>query len=163
MLVPTLAMIVIIVCSFMLNFPGLRLQVYPKVVNWRVGRTFSNNLPAGKALSTIDRQSLFVRDQSGQDTQQLSSIGSNTDSRVSNGEELIDETTSSHEKGTNDPRTECTGGHTRVIVVVDHSTDLGVGRVLDASHQRLTRTAIISSRLTTIIRAASILSSWWTL
>jgi hypothetical protein len=55
-----LAMMVITICSFMLNLPGLRLQVYPKVVNWRVGRTFSKNLPAGKPLSTINRQPLLV-------------------------------------------------------------------------------------------------------
>lgn len=53
-------MMVIIMCSFKLNFPGLRLQVYPKVVNLRVGRTFSKSLPTGKALHTIIRQLSFV-------------------------------------------------------------------------------------------------------
>jgi hypothetical protein len=48
--------------------------------------------------------------------------------------------------------------HIWVIVVVDHSTDLGVGRILHVSHQRPT-CAVENLRLTTMIRAASILSS----
>jgi hypothetical protein len=135
---PTFAMMVIIMCSFMLNLPGLRLQVYPKVVNWRVGRIFSKNLPAGKALSTINRQSLFVENYRGRDAQQLGNVRTDTDTGVLNAEELVDETTSSDENCTDDPGTECTGGQIWVIVVVDHSADLGVRRVLHASHQRPT-------------------------
>jgi hypothetical protein len=148
----------ITICSFMLNFPGLRLQVYPKVVNWRVGRTFSRNLPAGKPLSTINRQPLLVGIR-GRDAQQLGNIKTDADTRVSNDEELVDETTRSNEKGTNDPGTKCAGGQIWVIVAVDHSTDLGVGGVLHVSHQRPTCTMRISLRLKTMIRAASILSS----
>jgi hypothetical protein len=85
-----LAMMVITMCSFVLNLPGLRLQVYPRVVNWRVGRTFSKNLPAGKALSTIDRQPLSVGNRSGQYAQQLGNARTNGNTRVSNAEKLID-------------------------------------------------------------------------
>jgi hypothetical protein len=127
-------MMVITICSFMLNLPGLRLQVYPKVVNWRAGRTVSNNLPVGKPLSTINLQPLLVADQRGRDAQQLGNTGIDGDTRVSDVEELIDETTSSDENGTNDPGTERAGGHIWVIVVVGHSTDLGVGRILHVSH-----------------------------
>ena len=45
------AMIVITMCSLRLNFPGLRLQVYPKVVNCLDGRIASKSFPAGKASS----------------------------------------------------------------------------------------------------------------
>jgi hypothetical protein len=152
-------MMVITICSFMLNLPGLRLQVYPKVVNRQVGRTFSKNLPAGKPLSTINRKLLLVGDYGGWDAQKLGNIGTNDNSIVLNAEELIDETSSSDENGTYEPGTECASGHIWVIVVVDYSTDLGVGRVLHASHQRPTCTVRIGLRLTTIIRAASILSS----
>jgi hypothetical protein len=152
-------MIVIIICSFILKSPGLRLQVYPKVVNSRSGRTFSKNLPAGKPLSTINRQSLFVGGKSGRDAQQLGNVRINDNTRVSNVEELIDGSSSSNEKGTDDPGAECAGGHIWVIVVVDHSADLSVGRVLDVSHQSPTRAVRTSLKLTTIIRAASILSS----
>jgi hypothetical protein len=154
-----LAMMTMTICSFMLNVPGLRLQVYPKVVNWRVGRTFSKNLPAGKPLSSINRQPLLVVDQSGWDAQQLGNARIDVDTRASNDEELVDESTRSDKKGTNDPGSECASGQMWVIVVVDYSTDLGVGRVLHASHQRPTCAMRISSRLTTLIRAASILSS----
>ena len=123
-------MMVITICSFMLNFPGFRLQVYPKVVNWRVGRTFSENLPAGKPLSTINCQPLLVVDRSGQGAQQLGNARTNSNTGVSNAEELIDETTSGDENCTNNPRTECAGRQIWVIMVIDHSTDLGIGRVL---------------------------------
>jgi hypothetical protein len=78
-------------------------------------------------------------------------------------EELIDKFTSDSEKGTDNPGTECAGGHILVILDVDHSTDLGVGRVLDVSYQRSKCVVIVSLKLTTMIRAASILSSSWTL
>jgi hypothetical protein len=94
---------VITICSFMLNFPGLRLQVYPKVVNWRVGRTFSKNLPAGKPLSMVNHQSLVVVDWSGQDAQQLRNVRTDADITVPTVEELIDEFTSDNEKGTDNP------------------------------------------------------------
>jgi hypothetical protein len=152
-------MIAITICSFMLNFPGLKLQVYPKVVNWRVGRTFSKNLPAGKPLSTINHQPLFTGEKSGRDAQQLGNIRTKADTRVPDDEELIGETTNGNENGTDDPGTECAGGHIWVIVVVDHSTDLGVGRVLGVSYQRPACAARINLGLTTMIRAASILSS----
>ena len=97
----------------------------------------------------------------GWDAQQLGDIRTNADARVPNAEELIDETPSSGEKDTNDPGTECAGGQIWVIVVVDHSTDLGVGRILHASHQGPAYAVRINLRLTTIIKAASILSSWW--
>ena len=46
---PTFAIIVITMCSLRLNFPGLRLQVRPNVVNCVVGRIASKSFPAGKA------------------------------------------------------------------------------------------------------------------
>jgi hypothetical protein len=152
-------MMVITMCSFILNLPGLRLQVYPKVVNWRVGRTFSKNLPAGNPLSTINRQSLLVGDRRRRDAQQLANVRANVDARVSNAEKLIDETTSNNKKGTDDPGSERAGGQIWVIVVVDHSTDLSVGRILHVVRQRPTCAVRISSRLATMIKAASILSS----
>ena len=48
-------------------------------------------------------------------------------------------------------------------MVVDHGTDLGIGRILHASHQGPAYAVRINLRLTTIIKAASILSSWKTL
>jgi hypothetical protein len=153
-------MIVITICSFMLNFPGLRLQVYPRVVNWRVGRTFSRSLPAKEPLSTTNCQPLLVVDQSGQDAQQLGEAGTNESTGVPNAEELINESGSSNEKGANDPGTECTSGRIWVIMVIDYSTDLGIGRILQALHQRPACAMRIRLRHTTMIRAASILSSW---
>jgi hypothetical protein len=108
----------------------------------------------------INHQFLFVRDQSGQDAQQLGNDRTDIDTRVLHGKELIDETGSSNEKGTNNPRSECAGGQIWVIVVFDHSTDLGVWRVLDASYQRPTYAVRIGLRLTAAIRAVSISSSW---
>jgi hypothetical protein len=96
----------------------------------------------------------------GRDAQQLGNVRTNADIRVSNGEELIDETTTSDEKGTNDPRSECAGSKVWIIAVVDHSADLSVGRILHVSCQRPVCAVRISLRLTTIIKAASILSSW---
>ena len=152
----------ITICSFWLNFPGLKLQVYPKAANWRVGRTFAKNLPAGNPLHRVHRQLPFVGDWSGRDAQQLGDT-TNAYTRVSNAEELIDETTSSDENGTNDPGTECAGRHIWVIVIFGRGTDFGIGRVLDVSHQTLTCAVRISLRLTTMIMAASILSSSKTL
>jgi hypothetical protein len=100
-----------------------------------------------------------VEEKSGWDVQQLGNARTYVDTRVSNDEELIDETNRGNENGTNDPGTECAGRQIWVIVVVYHSTDLGVGRVLDVSYQRLACAARISLGLTTMIRAASILSS----
>jgi hypothetical protein len=68
----------------------------------------------------------------GQDAQQLGNIRTNADTRVPNSEELIDETTTSDENCANDPGTKCAGRHIWVIMVVDHSTDLSVGRTLHA-------------------------------
>jgi hypothetical protein len=83
-----------------------------------------------------DRPSAAVRGgKNGRDAQQLGNVRTDADTRVPNTEELIDETTSGNENGTNDPGTECAGGQIWVIVVVDHSTDLGVGRVLYVSYQ----------------------------
>jgi hypothetical protein len=96
------------------------------------------------------------------DAQQLGNT-TNAYTRVSNAEELIDETTSSDENGTDDPGTECAGRNIWVIVVFGHSTDLGIGRVLDVSHQIPTCAVRTSPRLTTVIMAASILSSSKTL
>jgi hypothetical protein len=107
-----------------------------------------------------DQPSVFIHgDQSGRDAQQLGNFRTNADTRGSNAEELIDESTSNHENGTDDPGTERAGRQIWVIVVVNHSTDFGVGRVLHLSHQRPTHAVRISLRLTTMIRAASILSS----
>jgi hypothetical protein len=79
---------------------------------------------------------LFTGDQSGLDAQQLGNFIAKCITNGFDAEDLIEETTTSDEKGTSGPGTECTGGHIRVVVVVDRSTDLGVGRVLYASHQR---------------------------
>ena len=128
-------MMVITICSFVLNFPGFRLQVYPKVVNLRVGRTFSKNLPAGKPLYTAYRKSSVAESEAGENVQQLGDVGANADTRVANAEELVDKTTRSDEGRADNPGTECTGRHVRVIVVVDDSADLGIGRVLDGSCQ----------------------------
>ena len=152
-------MMVITICSFMLNVPGLRLQVYPKVVNFRVGRTFSRNLPAGKALHIIVRYLSFVEKYSGGNAQQLGDVSTNADVGVANAEELVDEATETNENGTDKPGTECTGGHIWVIVVIDDSADLGIGGVLCGSDQTLEYTAIIGLILTTAMRAASTLSS----
>jgi hypothetical protein len=66
--------------------------------------------------------------------QQLGEVGINVDARVPNAEELIDESTSDNEYGTDGPGTECAGGHIWVIIVFNHSTDFCVGRVLHASY-----------------------------
>jgi hypothetical protein len=107
----------------------------------------------------VNRQSLIVVDWSGQDAQQLGNVRTDADITVWTVEELIDEFTNDNEKGTDNPGTECAGGHIWVIVGVDNSTDLGVGRVLYVSCQRPTCAVITGLRLTTMIRAASILSS----
>ena len=108
----------------------------------------------------FNRQSSFVTNQWGRDIQQLGDVSTNTDTRVANTEELVDESTSTDEDGADNPGTERARGHTGVIVVIDDSTDFGVGRVLDASHQTLTNSVRTGSRLTTMMRAASTLSSW---
>ena len=157
---PTLAIMVITICSFMLNFPGLRLQVYPKVVNRRVGRTLSRSLPAGKALHTTIHQLSFVGSYDRRNAQQLGNVSGNADARGANAEELVDKAASTDEYGADKPGTERAGGHIGVIVVVDDSADLSVGRVLQGSHKTLAHTAKSRSTLTTMIRALSILSSW---
>lgn len=73
--------------------------------------------------------------QRGDSVQQLGHVGTNADTRVANAEELIGKTTSSDEESTDDPGTKCAGRHTWVIMVIDDSTDLGVRRVLNESHQ----------------------------
>ena len=90
----------------------------------------------------------------------MGDVSTNTDTGVANAEELVDESTSTDEDGADNPGTERTGGHIGIIVVVDNSTDLGVGRVLDGVHQTLTSTVRTGLKLTTMISAASTLSSW---
>jgi len=89
----------------------------------------------------------------------LGNVCTNADTRVANAEELVDETTGADEDCTNDPGTERAGRYTGVIVVVDDSTDLGVGRVLHESHQTLAYTTKTGLKLATKTRAASTLSS----
>jgi hypothetical protein len=45
--IPTLAMMVMSMCSFSLKGPGLRVALYPKRRKVFLGRTFSRNFPAG--------------------------------------------------------------------------------------------------------------------
>ena len=90
--------------------------------------------------------------------QQLSKVGTHADTRISNTEELIDETTNSNEDDTNEPSTESACGNGGVIMVIDGSTYFGVRRVL---YQRVTEGSVrIQHGTPTItIRAASTLSS----
>jgi len=60
----------------------------------------------------------------------LGDVGTNIDTREAKAEELVDEGTSTDEEGADDPGTKCAGSHIDVIVVVDDSADLGIGRVL---------------------------------
>ena len=89
--------------------------------------------------------------------QQLGNVGTDTNTRVSDAEELVDETSGGDEDNTNKPSTESARGNAGVIVVVDDSTHFGVGRILpqvtkdSAAIQRGVRTMMI--------KAASTLSS----
>jgi len=69
--------------------------------------------------------------------QQLSNIGTDADTRVSNAEELVDETSGGDKDDTNKPSTECAGGNCGVVVVVDDSTHFGVGRILPQGHKKI--------------------------
>jgi len=62
--------------------------------------------------------------------QQLSNVGANADTGVSNAEELVDETSSGNEDDANKPSTESARRNAGIVVVVDDSTNFGVGRVL---------------------------------
>ena len=62
--------------------------------------------------------------------QQLGNVGTDADTRVSNAEELVDETSSGDEDDTNKPSTESARRNAGVIVVVDDSTHFSVGRIL---------------------------------
>jgi hypothetical protein len=90
--------------------------------------------------------------------QQLSNAGTNANTRISNAEELIDETANSNEDDTNEPGAESTCGNGGIVVVIDDSAHFSIGRVL---HQRVTMgsAGIQHETLTTTTRAASTLSS----
>ena len=109
------------------------------------------------------RPSVGVRtelDRTRRDVQQLGDVSTNADTRVANAEELIDESTSTDEDGADNPGTERASGHIGIIVVVDDSADFGVWRVLDGPNQTLVNNVRTGLKLTTMMRAASTLSSW---
>ena len=112
----------------------------------------------GRVGTTHDSPSVVMGRYGGQNAQQLGDVGTNADTRLADTEELVDEGTGSDEDGTNDPGTECTSVNIRVIVVVNDSTDFGVGRVLDDASD-LAYTGKFDLVLTTVMRAASTLSS----
>jgi hypothetical protein len=92
----------------------------------------SSSLPAGKALKKIVRRAKVAK--AGLNLQQLSNVGTDGDTRVSDAEELVDETSSGDEDDTDEPSTESACGNGGIIVVVDDSTHFGVWRVLPQSH-----------------------------
>ena len=65
------------------------------------------------------------------DLQQLSNVGTNRDTRVTNAEELVDETSSSHEDDTDEPSTEGAGRHHGVIMVIDNGANFGIRGIDD--------------------------------
>jgi hypothetical protein len=69
----------------------------------------------------------------GRVSQKLCDIGENNDTRLTIGEEHVDESSSKDEQGTDNIGTERRRRHVRVVSVLDNSSDLGVWRVL--SHQ----------------------------
>ena len=94
----------------------------------------------------------------GWSSQQLSNVGTHANSRISNAEELVDESTNSNEDDTNEQSTEGACRDGGIIVVIDDSAHFGIWRVL---HQTVTKDSlrIQHETLTTTTRAASILSS----
>ena len=88
--------------------------------------------------------------------QQLSDVGTDGDTRVSDTEELVDEASSGDEDDANKPSTESARGNAGVIVVVNDSTHFGVGRILP----RVTkRSATLQHGIHTMMtKAASTLS-----
>lgn len=112
----------------------------------------------GREGATHDFPLVVMGKYNGENAQQLGDVGTNADTRLANAEELVDEGTESNEEGANNPDAECTSGRLRVIVIVDDSTNLGIGRVLDGALD-LAYTGRIDLVLTTVMRAASTLSS----
>ena len=102
-----------------------------------MGRIASSSLPAGKALS--DKKFTRYKIHKGWSLQQLNKVGTHADTRISNAEELIDETTNSNEDDTNEPSTESACGNGGIIMVIDDSADFGVRGVL---HQRVTEGSV---------------------
>ena len=105
----------------------------PKVECSLSGRIASSSLPTGKALldEVFTRRTRYVEES--WDLQQLSKVGTHTDSRISNVEELIDEATNSNEDDANEPSTESACWNGGIVVVIDDSANFDVRRVL---HQK---------------------------
>jgi hypothetical protein len=126
------------------------------VENSLLGRVASSSLPAGKALTTDVRRAGFVKE--GWSSQQLSNVGTHANTRISDAEELIDETANSNEDDTDEPSTESARRDGGIVMIIDNSAHFSIRRVL---HQRVTMSSagIQHETLTITTRAASTLSS----